>query len=120
MPITKSYLNKKVVSSLKRMASSRGINPKQTKPKLVDAILKHEAKQKKLSKRDAPSKGIYATKKSYHAQHFYMYIIAYKFNKPGSKTTLTVAAERKYKQFIKSFQDRNFKKVPFANVVLKK
>ena len=63
MPINKTYLNKKVVSSLKRMAAARGINPMQTKPKLIDAILKHEGKQKKLSKRDAPSMGIYATKK---------------------------------------------------------
>ena len=119
MPITKTYLNKKVVSSLKRMAAARGINPKQTKPKLVDAILKHEAKQKKLSKRDAPSKGIYATKKDYDG-HFFKWIIAYRFNKPGSKTTITHAGKTKYERFIKGFKDRNFKKVPFSNVVLKK
>jgi len=117
MPITKSYLNKKVVSSLKRMASARAINPNQTKPKLVDAILKHESKQKKLSKKDAPVKGIYATKKDYYPGSG-KWIIAYKFNKVGSSTSIAIAGKQKYDQFMKSFESRNFKKVPFSNVVL--
>lgn len=116
MPITKTYLNKKVVSSLKRMAAARAINPDQTKSKLVDAILKHEAKQKKLSKKDAPSKGIYATKKDVFSGKW---IIAYKFNRPGP-TSFSVAGKQKYDRAIKAFKDRNFKKVPWGNVTLKK
>ena len=116
MPITKSYLNKKVVSSLKRMAAARAINPNQTKVKLVDAIFKHEAKQKKLSKRDGPVKGFYATKKPIGSDKW---IIAYKFNRPGS-TSFSIAGKQKYDRAMKAFKDRDFKKVPFSNVVLKK
>mgnify|MGYP003109709462 CR=1 FL=1 len=116
MPITKSYLNKKVVSSLKRMAASRAINPMQTKPKLVEAILKHEGKQKKLSKKDEPAKGIYATKKDLHSKKW---IIAHKFNN-SPFTSFSIGGKQKYDRAIKAFKDRNFKKVPFSNVVLKK
>lgn len=116
MPINKTYLNKKVVSSLKRMAAARGINPMQTKPKLIDAILKHEGKQKKLSKRDAPAKGIYAVKKDTLSGKW---IILYKFNGPG-RLTITIGGKQKYDRAMKAFKDRNFKKVPFSNVTLKK
>lgn len=116
MPITKTYLNKKVVSSLKRMAAARAINPDQTKSKLVDAILKHEAKQKKLSKRDAPSMGIYATKKYITGQ----WIVVYRMNKTHSKTNFTLAKKQQYDRIMKAFKDRNMKKVLWSNVVLKK
>ena len=115
MPITKSYLNSKPVAKVRGLAMTRGINPmKKTKAQLIDLILKHEAKKNKTSA--APVKGIYATKKDLHTQKW---IIAYKFLRPGP-TSFSIAGKQKYDRAMKAFKDRNFKKVPWGNVTLKK
>ena len=71
----------------------------------------------KTTMKDGPVKGVYATKKDAQSGK---YIIAYKFLRhTNKKTSVTIGGVQKYKRSIQAFKDRNFKKVPFSNLVLK-
>jgi hypothetical protein len=117
MPITKTYLNKKTVAQVRGLATHRGIAVgKKTKPQLISAIMKYEAKKGKAKKTAAKPKPkiAYAYKKAGN-----QYILAAKKLQPGGKTMVKLVGMRDVNKYNKMAREGKLKKVPFNMVVLK-
>jgi hypothetical protein len=117
MPITKTYLNKKTVAQVRGLALQRGIPySKKTKPQLINAIMKYEAKKGKAKKTSVKStpKTAYAYKKAGNK-----YIMAAKSLTPGSKTTVKLVGIRDVNKADKMAKEGKLKKLPFSMVMLK-
>jgi hypothetical protein len=115
MPITKTYLNNKTVAQVRGLAAVRGIAPgKKTKPQLIGAIMKHEAKKGKGKAAKPAPKIAYAYKKAGNK-----YILAAKKLSPGSKTTIKLVGMRDVNKYDKMSKEGKLKKMPFNQVMLK-
>lgn len=117
MPITKTYLNKKTVAQVRGLATHRGIAiGKKTKPQLISAIMKYEAKKgkaKKTAEKPKP-KTAYAYRKAGNK-----YIMAAKGLTPGSKTVVKLVGVRDVNKADKMAREGKLKKMPFSMVMLK-
>tara|TARA_B100001939_G_C16686210_1_gene506572 strand:+ start:200 stop:550 length:351 start_codon:yes stop_codon:yes gene_type:complete len=114
MPITKTYLSNKSVAQVRAIANRKKIATKgKTKPQIISAILKHEAKKKTNIKASKP-KTAYAYKKAGNK-----YILAAKSLTPGSKTVVKLVGMRDVNKADKMAREGKLKKMPFSMVMLK-
>jgi len=105
MPITKTYLNKKTVAQVRGLATHRGLAVgKKTKPQLINAIIKYEAKKGK-AKKSKPG-GNYGSQKIIHKGS-------------GKKTMVSLKTKSEHDKMVKKFRADGFKKVPLHTFIKK-
>jgi len=113
MPITKTYLNKKTVAQVRGLATHRGLAVgKKTKPQLINAIIKYEAKKGK-AKKSKPG-GNYGSQKMANKN---VYLVIHKGS--GKKTMVSLKTKSEHDKMVKKFRADGFKKVPLHTFIKK-
>ena len=108
MPITKTYLNNKTVAQVRGLATTRGIAlGKKTKPQLISAIMKHEAKKSKPG-------GNYGSQKMANKN---VYLVIHKGT--GKKPMVSLKTKSEHDKIVKQFKANGFKKVPLHTFIKK-
>jgi len=110
MPITKTYLNNKTVAQVRGLAFMRGITlGKKTKPQLISAIMKYEAKKKK-----SKPGGSYGSQKMANKN---VYLVIHKGT--GKKPMVSLKTKSEHDKMVKKFKADGFKKVPLHTFIKK-